>query len=209
MSKKMIICFGLAGALLLGNVVFAFATVDNSNNEPIGAAPALSATPVQSTVQDKVEVVPAKEIEADDGLVTYDVKVPKVQGLEEISFQEKFNDAILKKALNDIGEVETQAKELAALAEKEGWDYREHGIYIDYEVKKSNDGILSFLVNTYMYTGGAHGITRVDTYNIDTEKNTELELKDLFKEGADYQEAINKEIFEQIDEQEKSEYALK
>jgi hypothetical protein len=191
MIKKKIVILSLAVAMLLGNVVFAAGAADNKESA--------EAIPISSAItdQNKIDVVVAKEIKTEDELVTYNVQVPKVQGLKDAVYQEKLNNTILNKALKDIEEVEDQAKELAITAKKEGWEYRQHEIFIDFAIK-SDDHILSFVINTYMYTGGANGITRVDSYNVDTEKSIAVELKDLFKPGVDYKEIINKEILAQI-----------
>lgn len=54
-------------------------------------------------------------------------------------------------------------------------------------------------------TGGANGITRVDSYNIDTNQSKRIELKDLFETDADYKNVLNKEIAAQIAAQSKQE----
>jgi hypothetical protein len=200
MIKKKIVILSLAAVMFFSNVVFAAGTADNKE--------LAEEIPVSSTItdQNKIDVVVAKEIKTEDELVAYNVQIPKVQGLKDALYQEKLNNIILNKALKDIEEVEAQAKELAITAKKEGWEYRQHQIFIDFAVK-SNDHILSFVINTYMYTGGANGITRVDSYNIDTENSVEVALKDLFKPGVDYKEIINKEILAQIKYQMENEEA--
>ncbi len=147
----------------------------------------------------KVNIMTAKEIIKEDRLVKHNVQVPEIQGLANKAFEKELNGIIMAKALKDIEEVEKQAKEFETIAKKEGWDIRQYEIFIDYEVK-TNREILSFIVNTYMYTGGANGITKVDTYNIDVKGSKDLEIKDLFY-SDDYKEIINKEISVQIKKQ--------
>lgn len=149
MIKKKIVILSLAAVMFFSNVVFAAGTADNKE--------LAEEIPVSSTItdQNKIDVVVAKEIKTEDELVAYNVQIPKVQGLKDALYQEKLNNIILNKALKDIEEVEAQAKELAITAKKEGWEYRQHQIFIDFAVK-SNDHILSFVINTYMYTGGAN-----------------------------------------------------
>jgi hypothetical protein len=146
MIKKKIVILSLVVVMLLSNVVFAAGAAGNKESA--------EAIPISSTItdQNKIDVVVAKEIKTEDELVTYNVQVPKVQGLKDAVYQEKLNNIILKKALKDIEEVEAQAKELAITAKKEGWEYRQHEIFIDFAIK-SDDHILSFVINTYMYTG--------------------------------------------------------
>jgi len=201
MFKKKLISLGLAGVMLLGDAAFAADVAGNKE------ASKTTISSINLPAHDKADLALAKKIQTEDNLVKYNIQVPKVQGLEDIVYQEQLNNIILNQALKDIAEVETQAKELALAAEKAGWEYRNHEIFIDYEMK-SNDDILSFVINTYMYTGGANGITRVDCYNIDTGKSAPVELKDLFTTGVDYQAIINKEILAKIKEQEENEEAF-
>ncbi|HZK18264.1 MAG TPA: DUF3298 and DUF4163 domain-containing protein, partial [Clostridia bacterium] len=137
--------------------------------------------------EDAVRVDVVKEIQTEDELVVYKVRVPEFAGLADLDFQGQLNETILDRALEDVETVESQAEEFAVLAE----------IFIDFDVKSSGD-ILSLVVNNYMYTGGANGITRIDTYNIDTKNCVILGIADLFKPASEYEEVINKGIRAQI-----------
>lgn len=182
MSRK-VISLCLAVVFLLSGAVFASET---------DAVMLISAN--------KAEVKTVKEIIKEERLVKYNVRIPEIQGLTNKAFEKKLNDTILNKAQGDIKSVEDSAKEFEIMAKKEGWEIKQYEIHIEYDVK-SNADILSFVVNTYMYTGGANGITRVDMYNIDVKENKELTIKDLFLESVDYKEIINKEIISQIKKQ--------
>ena len=179
MNKKRIIILGLVIVLLLGNIVFADSPI--TNKVP------------------NVEFTITKEIKEENELVKYDVQIPAIQGLSDMIFQEKINNTILDKALDHIEEVEQSARYLKEASKEEEFEYRIHEIYIDFEVKSSYP-ILSFNINTYLYTGGANGITFVNTYNIDIEESKELQLKDLFFENSYYKEIINTEISKQIED---------
>lgn len=186
----MVVCLVIVVAVLFGDIAFAANTID-----------------YEKLANDKAELIIAKEIKTKDTLVDYNVQIPKVQGLKDTFYQEQLNDSILNKALRDMQEVENQAKEHKVLIEKEGRVFRQYEIFIDFALKSNND-ILSFVINTYMYTGGANAIFRVDCYNIDVEKSTGVEIKDLFKEDADYKKAINEEISAQIAAQEENENVI-
>lgn len=62
----------------------------------------------------------------------------------------------------------------------------------------NDENILSFFIDYYQFSGGAHGITTRNTYNINTKSGDKVLLKDLFEEGYDYKSFINEEIKKQI-----------
>ena len=68
----------------------------------------------------------------------------------------------------------------------------------DYEVKKSNDDILSILIKYYKYSGGAHGIYEYVPYNIDLTSRNTFVLNDIFTQNSNYEQVINDEIKSQI-----------
>ncbi len=170
----------------------------NHKTEPVQAEPIA----IKHPVKNETKVVVAKEMKSDGKLVNYNVRIPEVQGLRDAMYQEQLNYIMMSHAMKDIKSVETQAEELAAESKKEGWEFRPFEIFIDFEVK-SNDDVLSYTITTYTMTGGANGITRVDSYNIDTNQNKPIELKDLFEANADYKNVINREIATQIAAQSK------
>lgn len=68
----------------------------------------------------------------------------------------------------------------------------------DFEIKKNTENILSILIKYYKYSGGAHGYYEYIPYNIDLASGKVFILKDIFKEGSNYEQAINDEIKKQI-----------
>jgi hypothetical protein len=53
----------------------------------------------------------------------------------------------------------------------------------------------------YEFTGGAHGLTNIKSFNYDLVKEKELKLEDLFKANSNYKEVINNHIKEEISKQ--------
>jgi len=70
----------------------------------------------------------------------------------------------------------------------------------DFEIKKNSDNILSLVVEYYKYSGGAHGYYEDVAYNIDIRTGKNIKLQDLFKDGYDYKNIINKNIISQIEQ---------
>lgn len=67
-----------------------------------------------------------------------------------------------------------------------------------YTVHFNGDNLLSVEQQGYIYTGGAHGMTLFNAATFDLTTGRELELADLFKNGSNYLERINKEVAAQV-----------
>lgn len=69
---------------------------------------------------------------------------------------------------------------------------------VDYKVKKNSDGVISILINYYKYSGGAHGLYKDISYNIDTKQKRFLDFDDLFKQNSNYKGIIEEQIRQNI-----------
>lgn len=56
---------------------------------------------------------------------------------------------------------------------------------MSYEIKENNFNILSIVVTTYTYQGGAHGITSIESYNINRKDYSLLNYDMIFDENAE------------------------
>lgn len=192
--KKRIVIFGLVGCLSLGSVSFATNQVDNKETQ-------------QKTISTIVEIedginVETKVIPVDLKGANTEVKIPVIKGLSDVKYQEELNYFIEVHVQEKIDEFKEQAGEMLQYLE----DIKPV-LMVDYEIKSKND-ILSIVINSDTYLGGAHGITEKHYYNIDTKENKALKLSDLFKENTDYKKIINTEISRQIKEQMKDKTIL-
>ncbi|WP_319371772.1 DUF3298 and DUF4163 domain-containing protein [uncultured Ilyobacter sp.] len=66
----------------------------------------------------------------------------------------------------------------------------------DFKKIKNNSKIESYLLKTFYYTGGAHGMMLEEGYNFKDGK--EIFLEDLFKENINYRGLIKQKVEEQI-----------
>ncbi|GGD76561.1 stalk domain-containing protein [Paenibacillus nasutitermitis] len=142
-----------------------------------------------------------KKINTDTKMYTAAIEYPVVQGLQSAQYQGELNHRIAETARADLETVQQQAERDASAAEAAGDDFIPYDITVKYEVQSDgstrDNGYLSIKVLTYVFTGGAHGITRADTYNIhNAPKPSLITLKDLF--GANYKTVINKKVKEVI-----------
>lgn len=69
-----------------------------------------------------------------------------------------------------------------------------------YTVHFKGDNYLSVEQRGYIYTGGAHGMTLFNAATFDLNTGRELELADLFKNGSNYLERINKVVAAKVAE---------
>lgn len=185
--KKKLVIIGLIGCLTLANVSIAMGAKNIEEEEK----------PIAST---ETEVAKGLEVETktilvdNEGVIT-DIKIPVIKGLKDANCQEQINQIIESTTQKDLEEFKEAAKELEEL--DIAWVPE---MLVNYEVKSDKD-VLSIVITSYFYTGGANGMSRRDYYNIDINENKAFQLNDLFKENSDYKTIINNEIKNQIEEQ--------
>jgi len=175
---------------------------------PAFAAPA-AVTPAKPTVpavqvqkpQTQGVVFTPKTIESNTREHQIKAVIPVISGLQDKAFEAQLNATLLKQAQEAVADTQQGARENAADAKKYGYDLRPYALDISYEVK-STGKLISFSVQTYVYTGGAHGMTDVTYYTIANQpKAQQLTLADLFQPGYDYRSILNQLISAQIKEE--------
>jgi hypothetical protein len=192
MNKNKITALVITASMLLGSTVFA---------QPLKAEGTLKAVPISADLKQNTVMkayIFNRTLDEENQYVKVAGKLPIILGMKDWKYQMQLNTALTRQAMKDKQTVEEESKKMAEAAKEYGWTVRPADLIIKYEVKNNND-ILSFVVNTYMYTGGANGQTRVDTYNVDLREVKNINLSDLFKSGTDYKTVINNEISAQIE----------
>lgn len=122
------------------------------------------------------------------------VIVPQVKGIDNKKQEDIINDKITKWTENWIDEVKQIADEYYKDKTAPLMPYQ---LYARYKVTNNSD-IISFYIDYYQFSGGAHGITNRIAYNIEKSTGKEMQLKDIFKDNFQYKNIINKEINKQI-----------
>jgi len=74
----------------------------------------------------------------------------------------------------------------------------QYEVYINNEVTYHRNNIISIVMTKYEFTGGAHGMTYLETYNYNLLNGNKLTLKDMFKIGLDYKKIVNNFILQEI-----------
>ena len=129
-----------------------------------------------------------------------DVDIPVIKGLKNSKFQQELNNQIENKILSFAAKLEKEAKQYEKDAVEKQFPFHPYELMVSFKVHYNKNSLLTYTVDLFYYTGGAHGMTERDTYNIDMEASKVLQLKDLFKENYNYKEAINNEIIKKIKE---------
>lgn len=121
-----------------------------------------------------------------------DFAYPQITSLVDNGAKDRIN-AIIK---THFEESYANAQDLEDEEEEHRWDYYyDHGYHVpedeewmynyeynvSYEIKYNENNLLSILIYDYMYTGGAHGMSIVTSYNFDLFKGVELQMFDVAK----------------------------
>ncbi|GKS11594.1 hypothetical protein YDYSY3_25940 [Paenibacillus chitinolyticus] len=196
-----LLTLGLAGSCLL-----AASTGTSYANSALQApaATSVAAEPVsaQASVKNGAVQVTTKEIKEDSPELSVDLQIPVIQGMKDTQYQDELNDIIYRHAMKDVEAVRKQAqRDLAAANGSASELAMPYSVDSIVEVSASGGqedaNRLSLRVVTSVYTGGAHGMPRVDTYNVlNAEEAQKIELKDLF--GDNYKAIIDKQISQEI-----------
>ncbi len=192
--KRMTI--GAASLLLLtAGAQFSYADVA-AQPEKTASVPAAPAT---AALQTAVKVT-TKAFNENTDNYTATLQIPVISGLLDTNYQAKLNNMLSRQAMKDFAAIKKQANEEAASLKKDptaGYEFNPYDVTVQYELKsdgsRGTNGILSLKVLTDIYTGGAHGLARVDTYNVRNKATaTPITLKDLY--GTNYRKVVNAKI---------------
>ncbi len=146
--------------------------------------------------------VEAKEIAKDEKNCSIKITYPYFSGF---SSAEKLNDIVRNKNIDSIGYINNISAGLKELKDSlnEAGEPAPSAVaslnsYFDYNF--SGD-ILSFEINTYEYSGGAHGISYVESYTVNTKTGEIYTFDSLFNQNSKYKELIPDKINALIDKE--------
>lgn len=129
-----------------------------------------------------VSIVTKKLPHASPNVTVY---YPAVVHLQNANAQSRINHTIVS-ALNKL------------LVERDFYAPGLVELVANYEIKTNERGILSLNLIVYSFTGGAHGMTTVQSLTFDTKTGKQYALKDLFKPNSHYEEKISAIISKKI-----------
>lgn len=122
---------------------------------------------------EKIDKMEYKEITKN---YKYNIVIPQILNVqsEDISY---FNLSLQENArliIEELLEISEGAEDLSTSYEAK----------MNYEVKENDFGIISIVVKTSIYTGGAHGNTNLETYNIGKKDLKLINFESFFNENA-------------------------
>lgn len=126
------------------------------------------------------------------------LKLPRIQTNDDSTLSKSINNEVLSFANNLKNKFESDSKEYASSAKKQGFPIRPYVLSSEYHVPYNQNGLLSIKNVFYEYTAGAHGYYYFHTYTLDFNNGKKLLLKDLFPNNYDYNSVITNEIMNQI-----------
>lgn len=142
------------------------------------------------------------ETKTEDKLTKIFVQIPKFQNFKNENIQNELNNEIQEKVKKIVEEVKEIAEEVNKV---EGLRYP-YEAHISTEITYESRDLVSLVIYYYTFTGGAHGNTVFETYNIDAKSAKILTLADLFDGTCDYTKVIKDEINKQIESAEQDYY---
>ena len=126
-----------------------------------------------------------------------DIKIPQIANGNDEKRINVINNVINNDILSKVKDAEKTSKEYfgGQGQEKPTFPFEIHSRYT---IARDDKILLSLYNDYYEYLGGAHGMTTRTSYTIDKEKESLITLKDLFVQGYQYSDVINKKIKEDI-----------
>lgn len=124
----------------------------------------------------KIEKIDKMEYKETTKNYKYNIVIPQILNVqsEDISY---FNLSLQENArliIEELLEISEGAEDLSTSYEAK----------MNYEVKENDFGIISIVVKTSIYTGGAHGNTNLETYNIGKKDLKLINFESFFNEDA-------------------------
>lgn len=121
---------------------------------------------------------------------TVHLEYPQFPGLPK-----DFNQKIKNSILEEVSDFKTTSKDNAearlATAKSGEKATSDFSFMSGWEAEQINKSIVSFVLHTYFYTGGAHGGQGLSTFTYDIKNKKEVNLENLFGESKGYLEKIS------------------
>lgn len=116
-------------------------------------------------------------------------RVPQLAGAHDLGWQEHFNE-VMRQAVHELTASVLEAAEQSKELESFLWTFPYHG-HIDFELKLNQGGLLSIVLETYTFTGGAHGMVYRSYINVDLMTGQEISFWDLFDTEGELARAVD------------------
>ncbi|OEH92015.1 PdaC/SigV domain-containing protein [Bacillus solimangrovi] len=182
--KKTIVTLSIAGSLLVGGITPALAAHLNEQ------------TLLEMNIQTE-SLYSIKDMSSETDYLNATLKAPQFDNLKDKQFQKKLNEEIISFYKSKKKEMEDDSKSLAKEAKENGWNFNKYELQMQFEVATQGD-MVSVVVSTETYTGGANATTVVDSFNFinkkDTKKLTIADVTDMDKLLTEAKKAVKEQV---------------
>ncbi|GAA0091096.1 DUF3298 and DUF4163 domain-containing protein [Paraclostridium bifermentans] len=128
----------------------------------------------------------------------YEITYPKILIYPKYIYHNDYNKEIIQSIntiiYNDIIKfkynLEKESLNYKQIYKNEDVKFKYEG-YSNFDVTYDKNNLISIPVEFYEFTGGAHGMTYLESYNYDLDTGDQVLLNDLFNKGVDYKKIIN------------------
>lgn len=150
----------------------------------------------------KIDVSKIEKIESDCSIK---IIYPVLSGFNSAS---KLNDMIQNENINSIDYIRDAWSALQQMKEEQkeaGQDisYLEVALDTNFDYSLSGD-VLSVMMNSYSYTGGAHGMYYIDSFTVNTKTDEVYTFNSLFEQDSNYKKVVVDKINNMIDKEKDS-----
>ncbi|QSX06870.1 DUF3298 domain-containing protein [Sedimentibacter sp. zth1] len=144
-----------------------------------------------------------REYEEHDDKKIVNVKIPNISNTNNSELEKRVNYEISKIINEEVEESKIRALEyydafIATGGKKE--DFSPIEITVDYDIKRLDENIVSFVINKYETLASAY--QQFYYYNIDLESGRDLMLKDFF--GTNYKNIVARQVKEKLENADES-----
>ncbi|MDO3413103.1 DUF4163 domain-containing protein [Saccharibacillus sp. CPCC 101409] len=139
--------------------------------------------------------ITAKTIKSKEGTTDISIRYPQVSGSE--AGIAAINKKLKSHADNALAEFKQQIKKQDPSIGNGNYEAQS-----DYTVAYNKDGVLSLVLQDYVYYGGAHGGTFQTGYTFSLNSGKEIELDTLLKANPNYRGEIDKQIAKEFAKEE-------
>ncbi|MDF2547412.1 MAG: hypothetical protein K0R93_2310 [Anaerosolibacter sp.] len=151
----------------------------------------------RSDVPENPITISTKAVNNRTSVITTELKIPVIQGIANTQIQNNINKQVEDDLLEFKREMEEEANIYAKLAKEQGKPFVPFIASNIYSIPYNKASILSMNILYHQFIRGRHSYIKVPyNYNILTGKS--LSISDLFQEGANYKEAVNRQVRQQL-----------
>lgn len=151
-----------------------------------------------ASLQELPVTISTEEIKDSKDNLELTLKLPSLNGMKDETLQQDLNNRFRSTFKQRQQEMMAERAEMEKEAAQYQFELNLFALASDYKVTYNNHGLLSFYIDQYEYTGGAHGMTYRRPYNIDLKDGSDIKLADVFKSDSNYKAVIDKAIQAEI-----------